>query len=358
MARFGSLDSQYFDDAGDPLVSGKIWFYESGTTTPKTTYADTNLSIPNTNPVILTASGRQPNIFFNGVAKAILTDADDVQIRALDPVGETQSTFGDAWIPTKRYSAQDVVSGTDGQFYVSLVSDNIGNDPTTSTGFWDFLYSVEWNPGITYKEGSVVTYDAILYQSLQDANLNKNPTSEAAWWIAISIAWVSTVTYPAGATVIASDGAFYVSLVGANTGNDPISSPGEWGQSIPLQASDAQIWAAAGTGYISPSTTASALEWQTLADAATIAVDWEDFGLTEVVMEGNRTLGNPTNVVPGLTKYILLKGNNATDRTLTFDTAYKGDLPILTDIDSGRWYLLGLIPYTISHIIVSWVRAL
>ena len=40
MARFGSLDTQYFNDAGDPLVNGKIYFYESGTTTLKNTYAD------------------------------------------------------------------------------------------------------------------------------------------------------------------------------------------------------------------------------------------------------------------------------------------------------------------------------
>ena len=46
MARFGSLDAQYFDDAGDPLISGKVYFYETGTTTLKTTYSDVNLTIP------------------------------------------------------------------------------------------------------------------------------------------------------------------------------------------------------------------------------------------------------------------------------------------------------------------------
>ena len=78
MARFGDFD-QYLDNAGDPLVSGKIYFYESGTTTFKTTYADVNNSIPNTNPVILTAAGRQPNVFFDGVAKAILTNSSMVE---------------------------------------------------------------------------------------------------------------------------------------------------------------------------------------------------------------------------------------------------------------------------------------
>jgi len=50
MARLGALGTQYFDDAGDPLINGKIYIFESGTTTPKDTYADINLSILNPNP--------------------------------------------------------------------------------------------------------------------------------------------------------------------------------------------------------------------------------------------------------------------------------------------------------------------
>ena len=92
MARFGDFD-QYLDDAGDPLVEGKLYFYESGTTTPKTTFADINNSIPNTNPVLLSAAGRQPNIFFDGVAKVILTDNDDVQIAVRDPAVRQRLTL-------------------------------------------------------------------------------------------------------------------------------------------------------------------------------------------------------------------------------------------------------------------------
>jgi len=46
MARFGEINAQYFDDAGDPLGSGKLYFYDSGTTTPKVTYADINFTVP------------------------------------------------------------------------------------------------------------------------------------------------------------------------------------------------------------------------------------------------------------------------------------------------------------------------
>jgi hypothetical protein len=228
MARYGDLDSQYFDDSGNPLVNGKIYFYETGTTTPKTTYADVNYTIPNANPVVLTAAGRQPNIFFPGVAKAILTTSSGTQILVRDPVGETDSTFGNPWIASKEYNANDVVLGSDGEFYVSLSSGNVNNNPISTTGYWTFLYSIEWNSGTTYKIGSTVTYNTIVYQSLQNGNLNKNPSSEAAWWVPINLAWVATATYGAGANVVGTNGILYVSQQAGNINHDPSTDNGTW----------------------------------------------------------------------------------------------------------------------------------
>ena len=221
MARFGEINAQYFDDAGDPLGGGKIYFYESGTTTPKTTYADVNFTIPNTNPVVLTAAGRQPNIFFNGNAKAILTDSNDVQILARDPVGETASNFGDPWVATRIYSTNSVVIGSDGVYYRSLVPANQNNNPVTTSGYWSLLYSVEWNAGITYQEGAVVTYDGEQYQSLQGSNLNQNPSTAATYWTLLSFAWISTAVYADNQNAVGSDGILYTSQQAANTGNDP-----------------------------------------------------------------------------------------------------------------------------------------
>lgn len=227
MARYGDLDSQYFDDAGDPLISGKIYFYETGTTTLKTTYSDVNLTIPNTNPVILTAAGRQPNIFFDGVAKAILTTSANVQILVRDPVGQTTSSFGDAWVSSKIYGANDVVQGSDGEFYVSLAANNVNNNPASTSGFWVLLYSVEWNAGITYTEGAVVTVNNLLYQSLQNSNLNQNPVTQTAYWRLISLAYVSTITYTVGQNVVGPDGVFYTALR-TTVGDTPASSPSDW----------------------------------------------------------------------------------------------------------------------------------
>ena len=221
MARFGDLDTQYFDASGDPLVNGKIYFYESGTTTPKTTFADINSEIPNTNPVLLDASGRQPNIFFEGVAKATLTNNNDVQIVSRDPVGETATNFGDEWVSTRIYGTNDVVIGSDGQYYRSLLTGNQNNNPVTTSGYWSLLYSVEWNAGINYDVGATVTYDTLQYQSLQTSNLNHAPDASPTWWVPLEFAWSATSTYADNQNVVGTDGVLYTSQQAANLNNDP-----------------------------------------------------------------------------------------------------------------------------------------
>ena len=161
------------------------------------------------------------------MAKAILTTSANVQILVRDPVGETASTFGNPWIASKDYNANDVVQGSDGEFYVSLASNNVNNNPASTSGFWVLLYSVEWNAGITYTEGAVVTVNNLLYQSLQNANLNENPTTEVAYWVLISLAYVSTVTYTVGQNVVGPDGVFYTALR-TTVGDTPASSPSDW----------------------------------------------------------------------------------------------------------------------------------
>ena len=256
MARYGDLESQYFDDAGDPLVSGKIYFYETGTTTPKTTYADVNYEIPNTNPVILTAAGRQPNIFFDGVAKAILTKSDNTQILVRDPVGDTASTFGSPWVASKDYNANDVVQGSDGQFYVSLTNGNVNNNPVTTSGSWTFLYSVEWNAGTTYTEGAVVTVSNLLYQSLQNSNLNQNPVTQAAYWRLISLAYVSTITYTVGQNVVGPDGIFYTALR-TTVGDTPASSASDWVGTSAAAAASASAASTSATNAAASASTAT-----------------------------------------------------------------------------------------------------
>ena len=277
MARFGNFD-QYLDNAGDPLAEGKLYFYESGTTTPKTTFSDVNNSIPNTNPVLLTAAGRQPNIFFEGVAKVILTDNNDVQIAVRDPVGETGTDFGDEWVASKIYSSNDVVLGSNGVYYRSLTNGNQNNNPVTSSGFWTLLYSVEWNSGITYDVGAVVTYENQQYQSLQGSNLNNNPASATSYWVSLAFAWLSTATYAEDQNVVGTDGILYTSLQNANTGNDPATSPAYWVGTSAAAAASATAAAASATAAAASETAAETAETnaetaQAAAEAAQAAAE-------------------------------------------------------------------------------------
>jgi hypothetical protein len=139
MSRFNILGFQYFTNDNEVLAGGKINFYQSGTTTRKDTFSDVEQTIPNTNPVVLTADGRSPDIFFTGSAKAVLTDADGVVIETLDPVGSVDTDSFAPWEPEKTYDQYAVVTGSDGLFYVSLINGNFANDPTISASEWKLL---------------------------------------------------------------------------------------------------------------------------------------------------------------------------------------------------------------------------
>lgn len=53
-----NINSQFIDDCGRPLAGGKVYTYEANTTTLKPTYADTEGTSVNTNPLVLDEFGR------------------------------------------------------------------------------------------------------------------------------------------------------------------------------------------------------------------------------------------------------------------------------------------------------------
>jgi len=324
MARFGEINAQYFDDAGDPLGSGKLYFYETGTTTLKDTYSDINQTIANTNPVILSAAGRQPNIFFSGTAKAILTDKNDVQILVRDPVGATASIFGDGWVATKIYSTDAVVLGSDGQYYRSLVAGNQNNDPTSTSGYWTLLYSVQWNSGITYQEGAVVTYNGEQYQSLQNSNLNNNPSSATTYWVLLSFAWLSTRTYDLNENAVGTDGILYTSLQNSNTGNIPASSPSYWVGTSAAAAASATAAATSATNAATSETnaansaTASATSATNSANSATAAATSETNAANSATASATSATNSATSATASANSATAAAAS-ATDAANTYD---------------------------------------
>lgn len=75
------------DGNGQPRAGAKLFFYDTGTTTPRATFSDSGLSVPNTNPVVADSAGTFGDIFLSPVSyKVILKDAADVTIWTADPV--------------------------------------------------------------------------------------------------------------------------------------------------------------------------------------------------------------------------------------------------------------------------------
>lgn len=77
---------QFFNDDGTVLSGGKVYFYEPGTTTLKTTYEDRDGNTANSNPVILDSRG-EAKIFGTGLYDIKVTDSSDVEVYTLDDIG-------------------------------------------------------------------------------------------------------------------------------------------------------------------------------------------------------------------------------------------------------------------------------
>ena len=239
MARFGSVGTQYFDDSGDPLSGGKIYVYETGTTTLKTSYSDAGESVANTNPVILDAAGRQPDIFFGGSAKIVITDSADVQVDVADPVGTAvaQDAFAD-WVSTITYDADDIVKGSDDKYYQAISGTNLNNNPTSSPTYWqEVRFLALWNSSQTYVVGDVCIHDDNQMYLCKLESTNNEPPN-ATYWDTITSGGALTTTQMiagsglTGGGTLASDRTFNV---GAGTG-------------ITVNADDVAINLTAGTG--------------------------------------------------------------------------------------------------------------
>lgn len=84
--RFYNPAPVFFDVLGlEPCASGTLTFYDKGTTTPKLTWSDDALTIPNTNPVQLDSSGRaNVNIWLDGAYSVVLKTFEGVTVFTRD----------------------------------------------------------------------------------------------------------------------------------------------------------------------------------------------------------------------------------------------------------------------------------
>jgi hypothetical protein len=80
--------TQQLDQFGVPLAGAHLYFIQAGTvSTPQNAFQDSALTLPWPNPVILSASGRIPQLFFaDGSIKIRLTDVNGVEILVADGI--------------------------------------------------------------------------------------------------------------------------------------------------------------------------------------------------------------------------------------------------------------------------------
>ena len=132
----GSRFISPFVDVGSgikPSSGAKLYFYETGTSTPKNTYSDQGDTTANANPVIADANGVFSDIFISGQYKVVLKDKNGTQIWEADPVlsvltGESIGVYGYATLASAIASQNVAVNQ----------ALNI-QESGTNQGFWDVV---------------------------------------------------------------------------------------------------------------------------------------------------------------------------------------------------------------------------
>ena len=150
--RLSNPAPRHFLNSVTPTVAAgaKMFFFSPGTLTAKDTYSDNGLTTPNTNPLILSASGLQPNVFLSGSYRVVLAPSttensvitggtftsDDI-VWDRDDVNSVSVPFS-PWSASITYGdgADNIVTGSDGNYYVSIVGSNLNNDPISSPSEW------------------------------------------------------------------------------------------------------------------------------------------------------------------------------------------------------------------------------
>lgn len=93
--------SQQFDELGEPLNGGLLYFFAAGTTTPQSAYQDYSLTLPYPNPIELDSAGRVPAFYLaDGQIKIRLTNAAGVTQVAADNILVVGASAGTGTPPT------------------------------------------------------------------------------------------------------------------------------------------------------------------------------------------------------------------------------------------------------------------
>ncbi|WP_104488832.1 sialate O-acetylesterase [Acinetobacter indicus] len=84
--------TRFFDKCGKPLIGGKVYTYQVGTTTLKTTYTDSAKTTQNKNPILLDSVG-SADIYLDGAYRVRVLDRNGVLVEDIE---FTESWYGES----------------------------------------------------------------------------------------------------------------------------------------------------------------------------------------------------------------------------------------------------------------------
>lgn len=153
------------NSSGNPLASGKVYTYEAGTTTAKTTYTDQGKTTSAANPVILGTRG-ETSIFAEGAYKFVVKDSSDATLFTVDGLqyvypdsfnvyAGTSTGSANAYVLTPSPASTGYVDGNTYTFIANFATTGastinvsglgaksfVRNDGTTALGVGDILVS-------------------------------------------------------------------------------------------------------------------------------------------------------------------------------------------------------------------------
>lgn len=168
--RFINPYSQFMDSTPDVYVGGKLYFYQTDTSTPLNTYTTKALAVANPNPVVLNSAGRPAvDIFLQDLEyKVVLTDADDNVIWTADPVSHRDSQLV-AKTLTGSGTPNGAVAGTAGSasilpdFYWDYTNSILyvcTTTGTTSTAVWTAVNATAATTATPFPQGRLTAQSA------------------------------------------------------------------------------------------------------------------------------------------------------------------------------------------------------
>lgn len=138
----------YFGD-DDRLAGGTLYFYITGTSTPKDVYGDKDLTVNLGSTEALDSSGRQQNdIWLSGAYTVVARDSNGVQVWSRDDVespselasavGETGNALisdGTNWVPTEIDLLPSPATGDEGDVLTIVSGEWAAAPPATASDF-------------------------------------------------------------------------------------------------------------------------------------------------------------------------------------------------------------------------------